>query len=101
MIALIILGIRYMTFSTSEFVVTNQRISAKVGIISRLTLEILLTKVESIEVNETVFGRIFGYGTIYIKGSGGTATPFPEVANPFEVRRQINEQIEKIKTSNR
>ncbi len=80
-------------YSTSEFGVTNYRVIAKVGFIRRKSLEVLLSKIESIRVNQTVLGRILGYGSITISGTGGTHDLFPYISAPLEFRRNIQEQI--------
>lgn len=94
-LAVIDLIIAYLNYTTSEFGVTNKRIMIKVGIIRRHSLETLLKKVESITVNQTIIGRMLGYGTIVVSGTGGTPEPFHKISNPLEFRKQVNEQIEK------
>jgi len=84
-----------LSFLTSEFAVTNKRVMIKVGIIRRRSLETILKKVESIIVNQTILGRILGYGSITISGTGGTKESFKNISNPMEFRKQINEQVEK------
>ncbi len=59
---------------TSEYAVTNKRVFVKVGLIRRDSLELLLAKVEAIGVNQSVLGRLLGYGTLVITGTGGSAT---------------------------
>ncbi len=82
-----------ITYFTSEFGVTNYRVIAKVGFIRRKSLEVLLIKIESILVNQTVLGRILGYGSITISGTGGTHDLFPYISNPFKFKLKIQEQI--------
>lgn len=65
-------------FKTSEFVVTNKRVTIKVGVIQRQSLEILLKQIESIAVHQGIFGRIFGYSFITVVGTGGTKKLFTE-----------------------
>jgi uncharacterized membrane protein YdbT with pleckstrin-like domain len=77
---------------TSEFGVTNRRVLIKVGVFRRRTLEILLTKVESINVDQNILGRILGYGSIYVTGSGQSAQPFVKISAPLQFRKQIQEQ---------
>ncbi len=83
----------FIVFSTSEFGVTNQRVVAKVGFIRRNSIEVFLSKIEAIQVNQNVLGRILGYGSITVSGTGGTRDPFYNVSNPLELRRKIQEQI--------
>ncbi len=78
---------------TSEFVVTNRRIIAKTGAIRRNTTELLLHKIESINVKQSVWGRMFDYGTIVITGTGTTHEPFNNIAQPLQFRQQIQNQI--------
>jgi hypothetical protein len=82
--------------NSTEMAVTNRRVVIKTGLTSRKTIEMLLNKVESIEVNETTFGRMLGYGAIVVIGSGGTSEPFRQVAHPLEFRSQVQQQIEKL-----
>ncbi|BBB33358.1 conserved hypothetical protein [Thermotomaculum hydrothermale] len=89
----------FITYSTSEFAVTNKRIIVKVGFIRRHSLEILLTKVEAISVNQGIWGRILNFGTIIITGSGGTKEPFHKIAAPLEFRKRAQEQIAAIQES--
>jgi len=82
--------------NATEMAVTNRRVVIKTGLASRKTIEMLLNKVESIEVSETSAGRILGYGTIVVIGTGGTPQPFHKVAHPLEFRSQVQQQIEKL-----
>ncbi len=82
--------------NATEMAVTNRRVVIKTGLASRKTIEMLLNKVESIEVSETAFGRMLGYGTIVVIGTGGTPEPFHKVAHPLEFRSQVQQQIEKL-----
>lgn len=90
----IVVGI--MKRNATEMAVTNKRLVVKVGIASRRTLELLLQKVESIGVEESLMGRILGYGTVVVRGTGGTPEPFDRVAHPIEFRKQVQQQIEKL-----
>ncbi len=78
---------------TSEFIVTNKRITMRVGFIRSHSVEILLTKVEAIMVDQDIFGRILDYGTISITGTGGTQEKFDTISAPFEFRKMTQEQI--------
>ena len=82
--------------NATEMAVTNRRVVIKTGLASRKTIEMLLNKVESIEVSETTAGRMLGYGTIVVIGTGGTPQPFHKVAHPLEFRSQVQQQIEKL-----
>jgi uncharacterized membrane protein YdbT with pleckstrin-like domain len=82
--------------NATEMAVTNRRVVIKTGVVSRKTIEMLLNKVESIEVSETAFGRMLGYGTIVVIGTGGTPEPFHNIARALEFRSQVQQQIEKL-----
>ncbi len=84
--------------ATSEFAVTNRRVVIKVGLVSRKTVELNLEKVESIGVEQTILGRILGYGTIVVVGTGGTKEPFLRIADPMGFRRAVNEATEALRS---
>ncbi|HEY6000770.1 MAG TPA: PH domain-containing protein [bacterium] len=80
---------RAILYLSSEFAITNKRVVIKVGLIHRHTLEMLLTKVETIRVDQGLLARLIGYGTIVLTGTGGTNEPFTSIANPLEFRKQV------------
>jgi membrane protein YdbS with pleckstrin-like domain len=80
-------------YASSEFAVTDKRVVAKLGFIERESLETLLSKIEAIGVDQSILGRMLGYGSITITGTGGTEESFPRISNPLELRRQIQSQV--------
>ena len=94
LVPLLWLGWRVIERKTSEFVVTNKRIVVHVGVISSRSFELLLSKVESISVEQGLLGKIMKSGSLVISGTGGTKEIFHEVENPFEFRKTVLEQIE-------
>jgi uncharacterized membrane protein YdbT with pleckstrin-like domain len=90
----IILAIAAVRRNATEMAVTNKRVIIKVGWLTKRTIELFLSKVESVEVQQSVAGRVFGFGSITVRGTGGTNEPFTHVANPLEFRRQVQHQIE-------
>lgn len=76
---------------SDEFAITNKRIIVKTGLISRKTLEMNLSKIESVNVDQSILGRLLGYGTIRIIGTGGTREEFPNISNPIEFRKKFQE----------
>ena len=82
--------------NATEMAVTNKRVLIKQGVFGRRTLEILLQKIESIAVEEPMSGRMLGYGTVIVRGTGGTPEPFPKMAHPLEFRRHVEEQVESL-----
>lgn len=83
----------WIDYTSSEFAVTDKRVVIKVGWIRRRTLETMLGKVEGISVDQTIAGRVLGFGTITVTGTGGTREPFANIAKPLEFRRQVQAQV--------
>lgn len=92
LLGIALFGVRWITRSTSEFAVTNKRVIIKVGWFSRRTIEMLLSRVESVDVIQSVFGRILGYGQIVVVGTGGSEEPFSSIAQPLEFRKAVQSQ---------
>ena len=86
-----------MKRNATEMVVTNKRVIVKTGILKRNTFEMLLSRIESIGVQEPVLGRMLEYGTVILRGVGGTPDEFDLIANPLAFRTHVQEQIEKEK----
>jgi uncharacterized membrane protein YdbT with pleckstrin-like domain len=86
-----------IAYNQSEFGVTNKRVILKTGLFRIKSLEILLTKIESISVNQSFLGRALGYGNITITGTGGVRNIYKRINNPLLFRKNIHEQIETFK----
>lgn len=94
----IVAAIRYFT---TELAITNKRIIAKFGLVSRSVIEINLHKIESIQVTQGVLGRIFNFGNIVVSGAGNPQAPIPGISDPLRFRRafivaQENAKLAKI-----
>jgi len=61
----------------------------KRGLVSRHTEEMNISKVETVDVDQGVGGRIFGYGTLIIRGTGGGWEPLRRISSPLAVRNAI------------
>jgi uncharacterized membrane protein YdbT with pleckstrin-like domain len=81
---------------TSKYprVTTDRRLIAQVGLISRRTVEMHLTKIESLAIDQPVLGRILGFGTVKCRGMGAGDQEFRLVAKAMLVRRHVYEQAE-------
>ena len=79
---------------STELAVTDKRVIAKTGLISRKTIEQRLAKVDAIRVNQGILGRILGYGTIIVSGSGMSAEGIKNISNPLAFKRAVEEQIQ-------
>jgi len=75
--------------SSSEFVVTDRRVILKRGLFGRHTIEMNRTKIESVDVDQSLMGRIMGYGTVVVRGSGGGLEPIRNIAHPMRFRTHI------------
>jgi len=82
--------------NATEMAVTNKRVVIKHGLATRKTFELLLQQVESIALEEPVLGRILGYGSVVVHGTGASSEWFHRVAHPIEFRKQVQQQIEKV-----
>ena len=79
--------------NATEMAVTNRRVLIKTGIASRRTLDLMLSRVGSIGVEESALGRMLGYGSVIVRGTGGAPESFLMIAHPQEFRRAVQEQI--------
>ena len=82
-----------VSYQTTELGVTNKRVIVKTGLIRRRTIELLLRQVEAISVDQSLLGRLLGYGSITLTGTGGVREVFHQVREPLELRRRIHGQV--------
>jgi uncharacterized membrane protein YdbT with pleckstrin-like domain len=75
--------------NSTELAVTNRRVIAKFGLIARRTVEMNLAKIESVRVEQTVMGRLFGFGSIIVTGTGSTMDPLRFIADAIAFRQAI------------
>ena len=90
-IGLIFFLVAFIRYKTTELAITNKRVIAKFGFISRKTIELNINKVESIQVNQDILGRIFDYGSLIISGAGNPQAPISGISNPMNFRRAFME----------
>jgi uncharacterized membrane protein YdbT with pleckstrin-like domain len=74
---------------TTEIAVTDRRIIYKRGFVRRYTVEMHMDKVESVDVDQSVFGRMLDYGDVIIHGTGAGLEPLPNIDHPLELRNHI------------
>ncbi|MGA9793958.1 MAG: PH domain-containing protein [Rhizomicrobium sp.] len=74
---------------STEIGVTTHRFVEKTGIVSLHTYEIALPNIEGLKVEQSLWGRILGYGHIRIEGTGVDAVEIPDIANPIAFRAAI------------
>lgn len=93
-IGLLLLLLEFITRKTSEFAVTNKRVVLKTGFIARQAFDMQLDKIEGVVAEQGIIGRMFNYGTIIVRGTGGASAPFHKIADPFTFKRMIDEAYE-------
>jgi uncharacterized membrane protein YdbT with pleckstrin-like domain len=74
---------------TTETDVTNMRVVHKTGFIKRRTFEMALDKVESVDVNQSILGRILNYGDVTIQGVGEGRETIKTIGAPLQFRSHI------------
>jgi uncharacterized membrane protein YdbT with pleckstrin-like domain len=74
---------------TTEIAVTDRRVILKRGLISRRTLEMNRTRIESIDVRQGIFGRLLNFGDVVIRGTGSGMEPIRGIDSPIEFRRRV------------
>ena len=93
-ITAILLGAVSMIFEmikiyVSEFAVTNKRVISKLGLIRRDVEEMNLKSIESVNLKQSIIGRVLNYGNIVISGSVSSQVIFNAIDNPVEIRKKI------------
>lgn len=79
----------FIYYFTTELAVTSERVIAKFGLIQRVTFELNLDRVMSLNVQQTVLGRMLNYGDVFVNGMGGLATPIPVITDPLLFRKWV------------
>jgi uncharacterized membrane protein YdbT with pleckstrin-like domain len=82
----------WLVSANTEIIVTSRRVIYKTGFISRNTVEMNLDKVESVLVQQTLFGRMIDYGTVIIRGVGAGLEPIRNIGSPLMLHRHISAQ---------
>jgi membrane protein YdbS with pleckstrin-like domain len=85
---LLLLGASIRRHAT-EIVVTDRRVIFKRGLLSRHTVEMNVSKIETVDVEQGLAGRIWGYGTLLIRGTGSGFEPLVGVGSPIQIRNAI------------
>ena len=90
--------VRFIRGISIEVAVTSDRFVKKTGFVSITTEEVSLDKIEEVNVDETILGRIFGYGTVSVHGTGAGDISVYMVTDPVGLRRQIQTAREHIRS---
>jgi len=84
---------RLVTWLSSSVTLTDRRLAAQQGFLSRHSTDIPLGKIESVSVNRGLAGQIFDYGTVVVTGSGGTAERFQRIGGAGRLSAAVQTQI--------
>lgn len=87
--------VAYIKQRSTELAITNKRIIVKRGFVRRDTIEINLIKVESLQVEQHLLGRLLNFGDIIVSAGGGPMAPVSGIADPLEFRRHFNEATDR------
>lgn len=85
----------YIRQSSTEIAITTRRLIVKIGFVSRSTYEILTSRITGANFDQTVTGRIFGFGTIWVHGAGGEVSPIACVGKPQRFYKAIIDTIDR------
>jgi uncharacterized membrane protein YdbT with pleckstrin-like domain len=83
--------IAYARYKTTELAITTRRVIVKHGFVRRRTVEISINKVESIQVDQGILGRMFNFGTLVIAGAGAPQAPITGISSPMAFRKAFIE----------
>jgi uncharacterized membrane protein YdbT with pleckstrin-like domain len=83
---------RLLAILGTEYAVTNKRVVLKTGIVGRKALDLVLAKCEELQIKQSIWGRLFGFGAITVT-TGGATNSYPFITNPLRFKQEINSQI--------
>ena len=95
-LGLIWLAWRFLVYQSTELAVTNRRVLAKSGVIRRHCIDVQNSKVEGLTYNQSIMGRMFGFGSIFVRGTGIGMVPIPYVAAPEAFKRDVSIAISAV-----
>jgi uncharacterized membrane protein YdbT with pleckstrin-like domain len=93
-IALIILLKEFIEYISCRFTITSRRVITKTGFIRRNINEMMLNRIESIQVHQNIISRIFNIGSVFIYGTGSQRNIAFTLARPLDFKQAIQQQIE-------
>ena len=83
----------WINYLCAEFGITNQRVIVKEGFLKRKTIEVFLKSVESVQVDQSILGRILNFGTVIVSGTGGVTDPLNMIRNPLDFKKQVQQRL--------
>jgi len=83
----------FLRYSSNGLVLTNKRVIVKTGVTSRRSIDIALSKIEGVSIEQTLLGQMFNFGTVIVRGTGGGIEKFPQLGAPAEFTKQVHQQM--------
>jgi uncharacterized membrane protein YdbT with pleckstrin-like domain len=88
-VGLVIWIVAWVKLRTTELAVTTKRVIVKRGFIQRSTIEINVPRIESVQVEQSVMGRLLNYGTVVFSGAGTPQATIDHIADPLAFRKAV------------
>ncbi len=82
-------AVAFIRQATTELVLTDRRVIFKTGLLKRHTMEMNRSKVETVGVDQSMLGRLLNYGTVIVRGTGGSFEPIRQIEDPLTFRSHI------------
>jgi uncharacterized membrane protein YdbT with pleckstrin-like domain len=92
-LALVWGGYRFLIYLTTELAVTNKRVIAKSGILRRNVIDVANGKVEGVTYHQGIVGRMFGYGSVVVRGTGVGQVPIPFIGRPEYFKQEVGRAL--------
>ena len=89
LVAVILLIQQWFQWWVTEIAVTNRRVIYKTGLVRRQTNEMNMDKVESVQIDQSILGRMLDYGDVTILGTGEGFETLRTIASPIELRNSV------------
>jgi uncharacterized membrane protein YdbT with pleckstrin-like domain len=88
-VGLVIWIVAWVKMRTTELAVTTKRVIVKRGFIQRSTIEINVPRIESVQVEQSVMGRLLNYGTVIFSGAGTPQATIDHISDPLAFRKSV------------
>ena len=85
--------VTWFTYHFSLLTIKKQHVILQTGFLVKNTIDVPMSKIESIDIRQSIIGSIFGYGTLIITGTGGTKQFIPYLNHPLTCRRYIEQLL--------
>lgn len=79
----------FLRISSTEYAITTHRVIVKIGLVRRATSEVGIGRIEGISLVQGIFGRLLGYGTIVVSGTGTQKAVIRDIENPIKFRQEL------------